>query len=340
MSAFNVNEILGKINELRAVFVLGQRAVPFLEEVFQFLKEIAPLFDDISASIQESTGKMPHAKSQLESVTQATEVATTEIMDRVDTSTAELGRTKKEVLRMAEQVEALRRADAQVIRILRRELADQPRVLARLELLHEEKKSLRLDLSHTLEAQVDVLKTLRNSMNSIMMSLQVQDITTQQISAVNHLIESVRERMATLNQRLGIPQPGAANDNVYGYGVHSRVDFDPNARYSHSHSASRQEQADQLISSFDGQGAPAPAPSEAASADDIDALFGGGAPAAAPSEAASADDIDALFGGGAPAAAPSEAASADDIDALFGGGAPAAPSEPASQDDIDALFGG
>src|SRR5690625_7551658 len=60
----DLNEILSKINEMRAVFVLGQRAIAFLEEIVVFLREISPRLTDINDSICDSASNRPRATSQ------------------------------------------------------------------------------------------------------------------------------------------------------------------------------------------------------------------------------------------------------------------------------------
>ena len=84
MNEKDISELLKKADELRSLFVLGQRVIPFLEEIFVFVSEIEPLLDEINKSIDENLKKMPNASQQLSKVTEATELATTEIMDIVD----------------------------------------------------------------------------------------------------------------------------------------------------------------------------------------------------------------------------------------------------------------
>ncbi len=84
MNSENLGGILDKINELRALFIFGQRVIPFLEELFYFVHDIVPVLEEINVSINESANKMPRAFSQLNKVTKATEVATTEILDNLD----------------------------------------------------------------------------------------------------------------------------------------------------------------------------------------------------------------------------------------------------------------
>lgn len=374
MASYNVNDILGKLDELRAVFILGQRAVPFLEEVFSFFKEITPLLDEINASIQDSTSKVPRASSQLQSVSQATEMATSEILDVIDSLFLKLTEVKAPLLASQVHEEEIVRADANLIRLLRANLRGKDDVLlAQIETIHAQKKSLRRRVRKHVRDTVRALDVIGEKVNSIMLSLQVQDITAQQLAAVNHLIQSVGTRMNQLLERIGVPDakgnltprfvqetPRPKPTSSYQEAPHPGT-FDENARYDYNRSGQRQAAADSIMQGFnggvsvggDGHSAsadvavqPAP-PSTPTSQNDIDALFGGGNGGGAASatdidnmfgggsssEPASASDIDNLFCGGAP----SEPASASDIDNLFGGGAP---SEPASTADIDNLFGG
>jgi chemotaxis regulatin CheY-phosphate phosphatase CheZ len=342
MTSQYITEILGKLGELRSLFVLGQRALPFLEELFTFLQEISPLLDEINASMRDTTTvKMPRATSQLQSVSQATELATTEILDLIDAVLLKSGQEKERLQQAAARVESLAEVDARLLALLQtaRDQMDEA-LLARIEALHAEKIERTRTVAASLRADVGTIDEIRDKMNRIMMSLQVQDITTQQIAAVNHLIESIRGRLAVLTERLGATRYEAVIETLPLPGT-----FDGNARYEWS--GNRQKLADGLVADY--QPGAAEAPSGPASQSDIDQLFGDGVPAepappvpasqgdidalfSAPSGPASQSDIDGLFGAAlAPSAGP---ASQDDIDQLFG-----APPTPASQDDIDALFG-
>ena len=331
MSTLQINNILDKLDELRALFVLGQRAVPFLEEMFFFLKDISSLLDEINTSIRESTHRMmPNASSRLESVTQATEMATTEILDLVDTSLTNLWQLKEHIAQATKHVDAIARADARMIRLLRSALRGKDDLLlTKIEMIHHEKRNLRRIVGEQVRADVEAVDEVREKMNHIMLALQVQDITAQQLASVNSLIETIQERMAGLMTRMGSDSPTLQRNTSRRFAA-----FDPNAQYDRS--GRRQHAADEAMKNFNAQNPapeePAPAASEPASQDSIDQLFAGGGD----SSPASQDAIDQLFGGGAPQPAedrpPVEGpASQDSIDALFSGAA--------SQDDIDKLFG-
>ena len=351
MSTLQISNILGRLDELRALFVLGQRAVPFLEEMFFFLKDISSLLDEINASIRESTHRMmPNASSRLESVTQATEMATTEILDLADSSLTSLWQLKEHIVQATEHVEAIGKADARMIRLLRSALRGKDELLlAKIEMIHHEKKNHRRVVGEQIRTDVESIDVVREKMNHIMIALQVQDITAQQLASVNDLIETIQGRMGTLMVRMGSDSPVVERNTPRRFSA-----FDPDAKYDRS--GKKQRAADEVIANFSEQDTASPAPksepSEPASQDSIDQLFGGDGD----SGPASQDSIDQLFGGGGE----SGPASQDSIDQLFGGDSVAspptedrpsvegpAPAEdrppvegPASQGDIDQLFGG
>jgi hypothetical protein len=148
-------------------------------------------------------------------------------------------------------------------------------------------------------------------MNQIMMSLQVQDITEQQLSSVNHLIETVRDRIDALLDRLGTGEADRGEAPSADPG--RTATFNMNAEYDRSDD--RQRMADDLMAGKDvdgptgGQnGASAPQ-----SSSNNGASSGGG-------EAASQSDIDEMFEEGADSEGASdggEAASQEEIDELF-----------------------
>lgn len=302
MATQHIHDLLSKLNELRAVFILGQRAIPFIEEVVYFLREISPLLEEVNDSLADSTRKMPKASSQLKSVTQATEMATTEILDLIDVVLRELDEFNQSRSQAPQYLEQLIALDQELQQRLPSALR------AELEACFATRHQLYAALQEPLVHQDRLIASVRERMNRIMLALQVQDITAQQLAAVNHLIESVRQRMAHLIQRLG----GEVLEGLDMASLFTPGTFDPHAHYDRS--GKRQQRADAIIEAFQ-QGDLAEAP--LASQDEIDALFSGSAPT-------SQSEIDALFNG--------TPTSQQEIDALFGG------KTPASQDEIDALF--
>jgi chemotaxis regulatin CheY-phosphate phosphatase CheZ len=116
------------------------------------------LLDRIKNAIEDSSSKIPNASVQLNTVTQATELATVEILDVLD----QMG-TK---IHMVEN--GLKEFDGKGI---------------------PERQLLMLTGIR------QTLAELRENTSNITVALQVQDITAQKIGAANHLIESVRKEL-------------------------------------------------------------------------------------------------------------------------------------------------
>ena len=84
MQDINFDVLYKKVEELRAIFILGQRLIPFLEDIFGFVHEIKPMLDDINLSMEENVSKTEIASIQLSQVTEATETAIVEVMEIIN----------------------------------------------------------------------------------------------------------------------------------------------------------------------------------------------------------------------------------------------------------------
>ncbi len=334
----DIKELLKKAEELKALFVLGQRVIPFLEEIFLFIQDTSPLIQEISSSIKDNLKKMPKASKQLSKVTEATEMATNEIMDTVDGVMYKSG-------------------------IISTNLALIRDIGSQAEFAQNE------DFLRAISNSDEVLKSIKNDAQNIMMALQVQDITSQQIAAVNNLLETLQTKLGSITDRLKNTEfavfslENATEKHQFDSrtsNLHRTIAFDPDAVDALANNTSRQQDVDDLMKqinespedfSREQQYNDSPQSSENAYDDeediDIDALFA----ANAANNSADDDediDIDALFA----ANAANNSADDDediDIDALFAANAQSATEEhntnqlpdsdePFSQDDIDALF--
>lgn len=177
-----------------------------VNEVVEILIGLVPLLDRIKTSIEESTGTIPKASTQLSSVTQATEMATVEILNTLDRMTERIGSAEGGLVSMKTELGA---AAAPV-------------------------EGKLLEIGKTLA------ETRQDAM-AIAMALQVQDITSQQIAGVTHMIESVRHQLlgvlGQMDKGLEHP-PSSAPDGSSGH-------FDSNAQFTRS--TDRQDDADAII---------------------------------------------------------------------------------------------
>ena len=276
MNSKNLGEILDKINELRALFIFGQRVIPFLEELFYFVHDIIPVLEEINVSIYESANKMPRASSQLNKVTQATELATTEILDNLDTVLSKLNAIDLHFQTAAADLTALDKLDEKVYEITSISLnGSNDKLLRDISNLQEQKHEHIKALMSNATGLEQSLKEIRAKSNDIMISLQVQDITSQQIASVNHLIESVQERLSTLINRFKISDTELISE-IEKAEHHS---FDPHASYDRS--GKGQKTADKIMQDADSIkgkiNETVDKASDPASQDEIDKLFGKGA---------------------------------------------------------------
>ena len=333
MNIQQLSSMSAKLNELKVLFIFGERVMPFLEEVLHFVQDVIPLLDEINCSIKESASKMPHASSKLNEVSAATELATTEILNTIDEILLSFDDCEKSLSKSEEDAQLILRIDAAMIKLLKMELAGKnDALLHKVLLLHQKKQKIQKNFMPTFEEFKETLNTVQDKATSIMMSLQVQDITSQQLAAVNHLIGSIEGKLSLLMNRfhetdnLGSPK---TQDNP------NRT-FDPDAAYDTS--GKRQEVADEIFSPSPANPATEAPDKPAASQNDIDDLFNkkAEAPTETPDKsAASQNDIDDLFNNQPETPAPGSNelvntepdATPDDLPST------------ASQDEIDKLFG-
>ncbi|MBU2492280.1 MAG: protein phosphatase CheZ [Bacteroidetes bacterium] len=247
----NMKEIFGKIDDLKAVFKVGERILPILTSLIDFMGEIIPLLENINTSISDSTNQMPKVSNQINNVTSATELATTEILDLVDEISNELNDIEQAITKILELNQTRDDKFNEIIKHV--EKNDKV-----IELLNEYKTISTYD--DTFNIVREVLAKISNDAFKITMSLQVQDITSQQLSAVNHLIESVNTRLTGLVKEID------SSDLKKEFGSMKWEDsesthFDGNASYiDREH---KQQEVDQIISDQ----------KQVASQEEIDKLF-------------------------------------------------------------------
>jgi chemotaxis regulatin CheY-phosphate phosphatase CheZ len=128
------------------------------ESVISALQKVITLLDRIKNAIEESSSKIPNASVQLNTATQATEVATVEILDVLDQMGTKIHMIENGLKEFGEGG------------------------------LSERQVLMLTGIKQT-------LSELKENTSNITVALQVQDIMAQKIGAANHLIESVRKEL-------------------------------------------------------------------------------------------------------------------------------------------------
>ncbi len=241
-----------KLDELSQLFKIGEKIIPGIQKLIEFMQEIVPLLNNINHSIEESNKKIPKATDHINDVTSATEMATTEILDIVDQISAEIQNLEDQFKSYSEREEEKTKLFAELI------LAAEgnEKVVSIAQKIQELPSSD--EFNNNLINSFDRIK---NDSYNITMALQVQDITSQQLSSVNHLILSVQKGLSSLIVDLTgdrIKASGDENDEIV---MPDKATFDSEAKYSKDDK--RQQIADQIMSGN----------MEKASQDEIDKLF-------------------------------------------------------------------
>ncbi len=213
-----------------------------VKDLVQLIRELVPLLENVRNSIEESTNRIPRASSQLSSVTQATENATVEILNTLESMTAGITRAQQA---MQDARRSVFQTDEQVMRLL----LSLGRFLDGAdgrEQITTALTAVRNRLSDGSRndgfgAADQMLARTKEESMSIAIALQVQDITSQQLAGVAHIIESVRVQLSDALDRF---EGGAAHGAPLTLPVDD-TSFDTNAEYTRSQE--RQTAADDIV---------------------------------------------------------------------------------------------
>ncbi len=256
-----LTQVVQMITELKEVFKFTERVIPLLQDLVEFMRDVVPLLEEINDRISESTAKMPTASSKISSVTSATEMATTEILDRVDTISSTLTTIEKSL----EEINKIRNEKKRLFG----EILAEATLSEKGKELVEEYKSLD-GCDNEIEEVKKRIQEINNETYNITLALQVQDITAQQLAAVNHLIVSVHEKLSKLINNIHSSHLEEKPNFNTGLDAPEKTTFDPEAKYDTS--GSRQEEIDKLIENHKEEDGGS---SAKASQDEIDKLFSG-----------------------------------------------------------------
>ena len=247
----NMNQVFDKLKDLKTIFKLGEKVIPIIQNLIQFMGEIVPLLESINKSIADSTKKIPMATNQINDVTSATELATTEILDIVDETSNQLIEVDKVINGIKERDEKAKQKFDEIV-----EKLNGDEELANLVNEYKELKEHETGMNSINE----IMQKINDNSYKITLSLQVQDITSQQLSAVNHLIESVNDKLTKMVDEIDESDIKEDFQNISS-SIPGDVAFDADAKYDPGHD--RQEKVDEIVSQNQ----------EKATQEDIDKLF-------------------------------------------------------------------
>lgn len=165
------------------------------------LTRLVPIFEDMMLMLHESLKKIPHATSNLVNVTKRNEKVVSEVLSIVDklgptvnALTKDLTSISQSVQRRKEIRNEIAQTFSQITKNKRGPLVEKLR-----DLWHDYETIPSVDTE--IQTMLENLKIIQSESTNIVMALQVQDITAQHIVAVNHLIESVQNRLTIMLQK-------------------------------------------------------------------------------------------------------------------------------------------
>lgn len=198
MNQQELDGILQKATELKVFCEYGQRTVPVLDEIASFVREISPAIEDLRAVVEVSMVNIPKAANQLARVTQATEQASTDILNTLDRMVATLDEVIGSVASgmVSSEIGAATKKMAAIVKALVDKSGWDEDIVKLAEAWDIHLQSMRMSgPTSNLER---LLKDLQSDCTEIMMALQVQDITQQHIGAVMGTIQAVAEGLRKL----------------------------------------------------------------------------------------------------------------------------------------------
>jgi chemotaxis regulatin CheY-phosphate phosphatase CheZ len=196
---------------------------------------------------------MPNLSKQLSKVTEATELATNEILDIVDGVFYKLdilSSTLKEFESSQLGLKDFFEDFNKLVGKFNNGSFSIDDLKLNLSSLQAKSKDI-LSVETKINSMKEMIDNIRNDSSSIMLALQVQDITSQQIAAVNHLLNTVQTRLNSLISKFqsgDITKVATVQEQTTNVTeLHRVIAFDPDAVESLIDKAARQDEIDKLF---------------------------------------------------------------------------------------------
>jgi len=263
--------IKGARTHAKAHLLVFKDSFPRLRHTVEFAEQVVPTINRMIRIWPEKAGSIPQATSNLRKVTEATEMATTEIMDVVDGITEQIedlkARLQAQRNSLGEGIKSVDEKRQKVEACLGDGKGPKAQVLKEVVQWQQSLESTLGEWGRTLDEVVQGLEGINDSLFQILNTLQFQDITAQQIEATKAIL-------AELNEDLKALFKGFTQMELGGRVEVRRGTFDKQAHYDREEAERKQRMADQI---FEGRRTEeqneGEEVGEIVSQDDIDAIF-------------------------------------------------------------------
>ena len=236
----------------------NSETISLFEEILTFVKEIKPVLDKINTSIEENVKKMPAAAKKISKVTEATELATTEILDIVDKIFPKIDSLTEKIKEMHSDRLNIQKKILDFLQSIEKGLSgeiDMSSLLPEIQKAIKNQQEIIDSYSDkNIHQALEDLQSLSSDSTSIMISLQVQDITSQQLAAVKHLLDTIQNRLSEIltkfnnsdiQQFLKSSSNDEEDNNITT--LHKEIAFDPQAVDAYDTDVNRQEMVDDIF---------------------------------------------------------------------------------------------
>ncbi|HUU29923.1 MAG TPA: hypothetical protein VM123_19130, partial [archaeon] len=227
MQEKDIQGILQKVEELKELFSIGERFVPFLEDLSLFVKEMASRLIEMNEAIQERSAEMPSADQQLDKVIGAPEGTAQEVLGKIEEMLSGLEEISSDFQVVSKRLAAEREAISEITSNIE-ELLKLPNARKSLSKVFEDKKArnkgmkIKEIVDNFLSERVDdevpqkmeqLLQNTQNRAYDIMNALQDRDTAARQVKAAQGLLRTVEERLNELiNKYSETEPPGIAGE--------------------------------------------------------------------------------------------------------------------------------
>lgn len=247
MKSEELNIIIDKIEEVKNLFLSGQKVLPLLEEVFKFIGDIKPVLNEIKESINDNVNnKLPVATENLYKVTESSENATVEILNRVDILSNKTNELLNINSKLDENYNKLITKPLELLELLYNEIKSGNDLKNELPVLANAIKKIKEFEKDKIQSlnnkSKDILNSISTDISDVMNDLQFQDITSQRLYAVSTLLNSIKEKLSEIIKFFNENENLTSDKSFY-----KKIAFDPNMLNPNSEEEINQEEIDDLF---------------------------------------------------------------------------------------------
>jgi len=247
MKSEELNIIIDKIEEVKNLFLSGQKVLPLLEEVFKFIGDIKPVLNEIKESINDNVNnKLPVATENLYKVTESSENSTVEILNRVDILSNKTNELLNINSKLDENYNKLITKPLELLELLYNEIKSGNDLKNELPVLANAIKKIKEFEKDKIQSlnnkSKDILNSISTDISDVMNDLQFQDITSQRLYAVSTLLNSIKEKLSEIIKFFNENENLTSDKSFY-----KKIAFDPNMLNPNSEEEINQEEIDDLF---------------------------------------------------------------------------------------------